>query len=346
MWAAAPARPPNTASTSPAGCPTAPPTPSSAPTASGLDAPWLIGITDVRVLDTGKILIGGYVQNPIVETGRDFLLIRLNPDGSMDRDFGLSGVQTFATPPWQFSTFAYYDEAVVDLLVAPDGKLIATGVTSWYAPTDLAPRADNYLIARFALDPDITLDVQAPADAIPEGTPFSVTTAGSSYGAPGGSITEYVWDTDFNGRSFSGNVLGASPTLTVRDDSLKDPLVLKVTTSDGLQAMRRVPVNVVNVAPKFDLYADSYVPVGRQVTIGGVTADPGADRLTVTVDFGDGSAPATRTVDPLVSRAFSIIHAYATRGTYPLAVTVRDDDGAAAPTQTLSVTEGSKLMMR
>jgi hypothetical protein len=93
----------------------------------------------------------------------------------------------------------------------------------------------------------------------------------------------------------------------------------------------------LSAAPSLDLLADEFIPVGRSVTIRGLVADADSSSLTVTVDFGDGTTPAARLVNTASNPLFSVTHAYATRATFPLTVTVDDGDGGVT-TQSSSVT--------
>ncbi len=62
----------------------------------------------------GKLVIGGYVQN----TDRDFAVMRLNADGSVDNDFGLSGVV--------FADIGTSDSGN-DIAIQSDGNILITG---------------------------------------------------------------------------------------------------------------------------------------------------------------------------------------------------------------------------
>ncbi|MEO1528811.1 MAG: LamG-like jellyroll fold domain-containing protein, partial [Planctomycetota bacterium] len=62
----------------------------------------------------GKLVIGGYVQN----TDRDFAVMRLNADGSVDNDFGVSG--------FVFADFGTSDSGN-DIAIQSDGNILITG---------------------------------------------------------------------------------------------------------------------------------------------------------------------------------------------------------------------------
>jgi len=94
---------------------------------------WYYGVNKIVLLDDGKILIGGFF-NQIDGIGRSWLA-RLNPDGSLDEEFGAAG-----------SPNGY----VWDIAVQPDGKIIIVGDFDFFAGV---PRNG---IAR--LHPDGSLD--------------------------------------------------------------------------------------------------------------------------------------------------------------------------------------------
>ncbi len=88
----------------------------------------------------GKILFGGYtyVDDIIHE---DFLLVRLNADGSMDNSFGTNGIV-------QTPIGSYYDE-ILDLAIQDDGKILATGYASTtFGATDFL----DFALVRYNMD--------------------------------------------------------------------------------------------------------------------------------------------------------------------------------------------------
>lgn len=70
------------------------------------------GFSSIVIQPDGKIIAGGRVQP-------DFLLVRVNLDGSIDSSFGNGGVV-------RTNNIGFVDE-VRDMLVLPDGKIIAAG---------------------------------------------------------------------------------------------------------------------------------------------------------------------------------------------------------------------------
>jgi len=83
----------------------------------------------VALQDDNKILIGGYV---VPDDMADIAVIRLNPDGSLDTSFDGDG--------WVSTDFFGYDDLGADILLHPDGKIIAAGLSygAMYSDPDMA----------------------------------------------------------------------------------------------------------------------------------------------------------------------------------------------------------------
>src|SRR6185436_1252440 len=62
--------------------------------------------------------------------------------------------------------------------------------------------------------------------------------------------------------------------------------------------------------------------------------DPGADFWNATVNYGDGGGVQTL---GLIGKSFALTHTYADNGSYPITVTVRDDDETSTKPGTLEV---------
>jgi len=86
-------------------------------------------------------------------------------------------------------------------------------------------------------------------------------------------------------------------------------------------------VTVRNVAPTVHLGGPAVLRAGDVLDRVVSFADPGTDRWTATVDYGDGSGPQPVSVTP--SRRLHLHHRYAAPGAYIVTVTVRDDDGGS-----------------
>jgi|GEM_PF-1207698 len=86
------------------------------------------GADEIVVQPDGKIIIGGGCS--FNGTYDRFVLVRYNPDGSLDASFGSGGVVIAPNDPNR-------DDALFSLLLLPNGKIIATGSTSSYADSFL-----------------------------------------------------------------------------------------------------------------------------------------------------------------------------------------------------------------
>ena len=183
----------------------------------------------------------------------------------------------------------------------------------------------------------VHLNMPPTADA---GGPYSVDEGGSVALSASGTDPEngaltYAWDLDNNGTfetagksvTFSAAVLDGPSTRTG-----------KVRVSDGdLVAIASATVNVLNVAPTASAggpYAG--VPFAT-VTFAGSASDPAGprDALTYAWDFDyNGTFAADASGIDLTSPS----HAYASLGTYTVALRASDDDGGVSSLATATVT--------
>jgi uncharacterized delta-60 repeat protein len=254
--------------------------------------------------------------------GQQAYLLRLRPDASRDADFSPGGAM------FLFSEDSTNDAYLRRLLPAADGRVIAAGgATRYVAPGDFQA-GGNFVAARVVIDPPgLFVGVNHEGTAI-EGRTANVSAADSSYA--GGSIARYEWDADYNGRDFTVDASGMTATVPVGDDKPARAVVLRVTTSDGLQVLSApVPLVILNAPPAIDLNrVPAYAAYGVTTTVGGTVTDPGRDAVTLSLKFGDGDAP--QPVIPNAAGAFSAGHAYARPGTYAVSVTATDDDGGTS----------------
>jgi hypothetical protein len=107
-----------------------------------------------------------------------------------------------------------------------------------------------------------------------------------------------------------------------------------ITDNDGLTDTATFTVQVANVAPSVGMLPDASLNAGGAYTAAGSFADPGADRWTATVDWGDGSGPGQAA---LSGHDFSLVHVYGTAGVYTVTVTIADDDTSGSVTNTVTV---------
>lgn len=116
-----------------------------------------------------------------------------------------------------------------------------------------------------------------------------------------------------------------------------------VTATDELGAVADASFvfSVTNVAPVFELGANTFVPaltgiLNRTVAF----TDPGADTWSGTVDYGDGSGAQALLVDQ-AARTFALDHTYDFDGIYTVSVTLEDGDGGVH-TDSYQVTRDSR----
>jgi hypothetical protein len=111
-----------------------------------------------------------------------------------------------------------------------------------------------------------------------------------------------------------------------------------VTVSDGEggSGTDQIAVKVYNVLPTVNAGAGATINEAGTFLSSGSFADPGADNWTASVNYGDGTATQSLSLN---GKNFSLSHTYAddTKGPFTVTVTVNDDDGFAAGTATVVV---------
>ena len=98
------------------------------------------GFFDMELLPDGKILLAGYT----LAADYDFLVVRLNPDGSFDNSFGTNG--------WVELDFGNYYDYALAMDLAPNGKIVLTGVVAGGTFTAARLNADGSSDTSFSFD--------------------------------------------------------------------------------------------------------------------------------------------------------------------------------------------------
>ncbi len=136
-----------------------------------------------------------------------------------------------------------------------------------------------------------------------------------------GTIESYVWD--FDDTTDPGT--GATPSHTYDTDGTYT-VTLTVTDNDGATATVTHDVPVAFVAPPANQAPEaSFTEVCDNLTCsfdGSASTDPDGTIESYAWDFGDGGSENLQKPN----------HSYAAAGTYPVTLTVTDDDGAIAVT--------------
>jgi uncharacterized delta-60 repeat protein len=73
----------------------------------------------VAVQPDGKVIVAGLANRPLSNTGWEFTLVRYNIDGSLDANFGSSGIA--------FTDFFGESDDAQAMILQPDGKIIVAG---------------------------------------------------------------------------------------------------------------------------------------------------------------------------------------------------------------------------
>jgi uncharacterized delta-60 repeat protein len=135
--------------------------------------------TAVAIQADGKIVVAGWTSlvDWVFSSGRDFALARYTPSGSPDTSFGAGGRLTSGF----FDVYYDADDFVSDVVIQPDGKIVATGGTTgddW--TSDVA-------LARYEGGSGASETGTAPANTSPP------TTAGIATAAEALTVNAGVW---------------------------------------------------------------------------------------------------------------------------------------------------------
>jgi hypothetical protein len=116
-----------------------------------------------------------------------------------------------------------------------------------------------------------------------------------------------------------------TPTHAYADDGVYT-VTLTITDDLGAVGADSLLVTVSNVAPVIAPLADQEITVGDALTLTATFTDPGLlDTHTAVIVWGDGLSETLDLAGGVYS--FEITHSYAMTGTYPVTVTLSDDDG-------------------
>jgi hypothetical protein len=168
----------------------------------------------------------------------------------------------------------------------------------------------------------------------PEGTPVQLTgTAQSPSAEDNAAGFSYSWKVTKDGADFAAG-FGSSWSFTPDDEGTY--LVTLTAADDGAANTVSATVIGANVQPTAAITGLTgpapwnLILPQEQLTFAGTFTDPGIrDTHTATWSFGDGST-ASASFAASGSETFSATHSYVNPGSYPVSLTVTDDDGGSS----------------
>jgi uncharacterized delta-60 repeat protein len=171
---------------------------------------------DIAIQPDGKLLLGG---SAVINSGADFALVRLTPNGTPDSSFGVNGVVTTA--------LSSGDDVVRSIKIQPDGKIVAAGyATSVVQNADVALvryNADGSLDNSFGIGGKVVTSIGSSDDkgfATALQGDGRIVVAGSSMGMTDNdfAVLRYNGDGSLDA-SFSGDGIVTTPILPTSNDS-------------------------------------------------------------------------------------------------------------------------------
>lgn len=171
--------------------------------------------------------------------------------------------------------------------------------------------------------------------------PFDPSTADTAAGF------HYAFDFDNNGTFDSGNGTyagsGTSATATIPASYFADgpgtrTVKGRILDKDGASTDYTTVITIHNVDVSYTAGGDQTLPPAAAGAFARTVpfTDPGADTWSGTVNYGDNTGTQPLAVNP-TNKTFTLSHTYTAQGTYPVTVTLKDDDGTPV-TQTFNVT--------
>ena len=266
----------------------------------------------------GNYVVSGASSNNSGSTqdGRLLIMRVLASTGTLDSSFGSGGITlTNITPPPGSS-----GEALLEVAMQPDGKIIAAGAF------DGGTIDDGYVLARFESGLALAPTISGDAD-VDEGATYTLNLSSSD---PTTSQWTINWGDSV--QIVSGNP--ASATHTYDDGDANYTISATITTSTGtVAAGNTVDVTVHNVAPTLAIDGEADVDEGSLYTLDLSSFDPGDDTIASwTINWGDGTQNVT-------GNPTSVTHTYADGdAAYIICASATDEDGTFAAGNTVAVT--------
>jgi hypothetical protein len=304
-----------------------------------------------RTTDDGLYLAGADLQlypgnNPpadAIQDGQDFQIIlthdgsthetRVYLNGNLEQDYA-GAIADVAVPATNVLTF-FEDDQVSGGVEATSGSVASIAVY------DHALTATEVAEISGRASPAATVAADLSAVNVDEGQTAhnsGVWTNAVTLSASAGQVTQLAdgtWSWAFAAQD------GPAQSQTV---------TITATGSDGNTAVALFTLTVNNVPPSLtglnssNPTVDAPSPDGN-VSLTGTFTDPGVlDTHTVTVDWGDGTAPQTLATVDEAHGQFSADHHYANGGIYTIHATVSDNDSGQASGQATAVVSGVGLV--
>jgi hypothetical protein len=160
--------------------------------------------------------------------------------------------------------------------------------------------------------------------SVPEGSTFTMQARYDGSGGPPDGMVRIRWA---DGNEITVDPPTSTPYLVTEDHAFGDDgaETIRVWFRVGSDLYRGAESLVVtNVAPHLAPIPDAFAPVGERWELTVDFTDPGADRFTVTVEWGDGGS-SSRDAEP----GDRFVHTYDTAGTVTASVSVIDHDGGS-----------------